>query len=266
MRLRPSFRFILALTSSLAGALVACGSDDGAPLLAAAPPTSPDPDRDEDENEEPSHDEDGATGAGDAGRWSNDTGGSSNDTGGSSNDAAPPAKDGSATTDAGAPGKRVFLTSTEYRGDLRGAANAATGTAGADALCNLVAQAEGLSGQWTAWLSDSTTNAIDRIVGDGPWHRMDGQLAFANRANLQTGARVPISIDEKGQSWTNQRIHGTWTGTAQTGVKTAARCNDWTSSAMAVQGTVGDLTSAKRWSADALDVCSYPHHLYCFEN
>lgn len=248
MRLRDLFSFGLVFVLPLS-ATAACSASSGGGAAPGDADAAADPG-----DEEPAPADDAGT-AKDAAR---------------ARDAAHRSDDDASTTeppvDSGPPGKRVFLSSNEYTADLRGAAGAATGVAGADALCNLLAQAEGIGGTWTAWISDGATNAVDRIQGTGPWYRMDGQLAFLNRANLQTGAKTAIVVDEKGRSWAQQYIHGAWTGTQQTGARSTHRCSDWTSSAHVQDGTVGDITSGARWSADSVDVCDYPHHLYCFEN
>ena len=53
--------------------------------------------------------------------------------------------------------KRVFVTSTTYKGNLGG-------LAGADAKCQTRANAASLGGTWKAWLSDSTTSAASRLT------------------------------------------------------------------------------------------------------
>jgi hypothetical protein len=54
------------------------------------------------------------------------------------------------------------------------------GLAGADAHCQKLAEAAGISGKtWTAYLSTSSENARDRI-GNGPWHNAKGELIAAS--------------------------------------------------------------------------------------
>lgn len=52
--------------------------------------------------------------------------------------------------------KRIFLTSTTYNGSLGG-------VAGADAKCQARATAQSLGGTWKAIISDTTSNAKDRL-------------------------------------------------------------------------------------------------------
>lgn len=118
----------------------------------------------------------------------------------------------------------TFTTSVVYDRDLKSAGDAASGLEGADALCARHAEAAGLAGTWRAWLSDTHADALDRIRGDGPWARTDGQTAFLNPTSLETVPAVPLNIDELGRQvpnecvWTNTRVGGrkavdcTWDG------------------------------------------------------
>src|SRR5262245_2730644 len=84
-------------------------------------------------------------------------------------------------------GKRIFVTSTPYTGDLKTNGAGMTGLHGADNLCGLAATAAGLGGTWTAWLSSSTVDAIDRINDVGPWYLVDRcTLVFNNKASIVT--------------------------------------------------------------------------------
>src|SRR5439155_14460607 len=70
---------------------------------------------------------------------------------------------------------RVFVSSANFTGDLGG-------LHGADGICSSAAGTAGLTGRFIAWMSDTTTNAIDRVMNDvGPWVRLDGALVFANK-------------------------------------------------------------------------------------
>ena len=55
---------------------------------------------------------------------------------------------------------QVFVTDSGALGNFGGLANA-------DSACNVAAGNAALSGTWVAWLSDSQTNAIDRLTGTG---------------------------------------------------------------------------------------------------
>lgn len=182
---------------------------------------------------------------------------------------APPAPDAPVTP----PGLRVFVTSLRYPADLRSAGGQATGLASADHICQTLADAAQLGGTFRAWLSTSGTNAIDHVLGDGPWYRIDGALAFPNRATLGTTPLVPIAIDEHGG--TPDPFYEAWTGTALGGYRAplgsrqSVTCWDWTSTVDSTQvgGVVGDIDdSSATWTDLATGYCSpFSRRLYCFE-
>ncbi|HEY5924737.1 MAG TPA: hypothetical protein VIV11_23820 [Kofleriaceae bacterium] len=181
--------------------------------------------------------------------------------------------DGSVPPDAGPPGLRVFVSSLRYSADLRTAGGQATGRASADRICQTLADAVNLGGTFRAWLSTTDRHAIDHIVGTGPWYRMDGQLAFPNRARLGTTPLVPISIDEQGGM--PDPFYEAWTGTALGGYRAplgsrqSVTCYDWTSTIDSTQvgGVVGDIdVNSASWTNLATGYCSPFHRrLYCFE-
>ena len=163
----------------------------------------------------------------------------------------------SATT----PHKHVLATTTLYDGHLGG-------LAGADALCASAAAAQGFgsSSTWTAWLSTTTVNAIDRISGSGPWVRLDETIVFADRAALQSVPSAPV---------TPGAIVFSWTGTALGGHGTAFNCANWTSNSGTVKGSFGLFaTNTGRWGESWTDLVtaqaacnsSGQNGLICFEN
>lgn len=130
------------------------------------------------------------------------------------------------------------------------------GLAGADALCQRLAESVGAGNRfWRAYLSverDASNNnqpahAKDRI-GIGPWHNAAGTLVANNLAELhaRTGD-ASLFVDERGQ-----RINGQWTGSpspvqhdiltgsnADGTLMTGFTCNDWTSGSTTHVGQVG---------------------------
>jgi len=129
------------------------------------------------------------------------------------------------------------------------------GLAGADALCQRLADAAGSKRIWRAYLSvardaannNQPVNARDRI-GIGPWHNAAGALVANNVAELhaRTGDAA-LFVDERGQ-----RINGQWTGSpspVQHDILTGSNadgtlmngftCADWTSGSAADVGQVG---------------------------
>jgi hypothetical protein len=169
--------------------------------------------------------------------------------------------------------KRVFVTSQLFSTNLGG-------LAGADQKCRGAAAAAGLGDSWVAWLSDSTTDALDRLASSGPWNRLDGARVADDVADLTNGAlHNPIDVDESGAVGiaapviTNTRTDGTRNpGTG------ATYCNDWTGVSGFGQGafnngntssTAGDWTEASTSTSPNFD-CYFnfgaaSFRLYCFE-
>jgi len=140
--------------------------------------------------------------------------------------------------------------------------------AGGDALCQERAEAVGLNGTWTAWLSDDNTDAIDRIP-DGEYQLLSGAGVIAdNKDDLTDGSlKAPIFEDEFG-GFPAERMQGSdiqvWTGTDADGTGTDANCNNWTNQA-------GDATfgvsneSDSNWTNTGISTsCGQEWYLYCF--
>jgi len=129
------------------------------------------------------------------------------------------------------------------------------GLAGADSLCQRLADAVGSKRIWRAYLSverdvsnnNQPTNARDRI-GIGPWHNAAGALVANSVGDLHArSGDAALFVDERGQ-----RINGQWTGSpspVQHDIMTGSNadgtlmrgftCADWTSSSTADFGQVG---------------------------
>lgn len=160
------------------------------------------------------------------------------------------------------PRKRVFVTAATWNGNLGG-------LSGADTKCNTEASAASLSGSYTAWLSTSTVNAIDRI-SEGLYTRVNGTVIAINKSDLTDGQLLAsirfTAANEQAQDWV------VWTGTIANGtVFTNAHCSNWTSSTNGVNGRIGDnnITNGNWTSAyNATDWggCNVNFgRLYCFE-
>jgi hypothetical protein len=133
-----------------------------------------------------------------------------------------------------------FVTSANPKGGNLG------GLAGADQVCQSLAQAAGAGGKtWRAYLSSSTVDAKSRI-GNGPWYNFKGELIAQNVADLHTPDKNKISastaLTEKGTT-PNYLVanaqgqatpaaqplqHDILTGTNEDGTKNADTCKDWT--------------------------------------
>jgi hypothetical protein len=152
--------------------------------------------------------------------------------------------------------KRIFVTSTLYTGNLGG-------LDGADTKCSDAADTATLGGTWKAWLSDSTTDAIDRIADAGPWYLVDKTtLIFNNKANLMTGPLATIGQTEDGTYVGGVAV---WTGTSTGGLGSTDHCTDWTIGDMSSMGTSGSSDSSSFWTDDSTTVCSQMQSLYCLE-
>ena len=154
----------------------------------------------------------------------------------------------------------VFVTKERYQGNLGGLG----GLAEADAICQETAKAAGLTGtDWTAWLSDSTGNAIDRIP-DGQYRLLDDTQVADDKADLTDGfLKAAINLNEGGQV----QPGFVWTGTEGNGNGTLNNCNAWTDNSSAFGGDRG-LTEVidSQWTQliAAPAQCSEKYHLYCF--
>ena len=161
--------------------------------------------------------------------------------------------------------RKVFATSTSFNGDLGG-------IAGANALCQSLADAAGLGGQFLAWLSDTSSSPASRFDRLGSFQLVDGTTVADDWADLTDGTiDHAISLDEYGNSvtgfaWTDTRTEGTL-------AQAAASCQNWTSSSPPVTppippplGYRGDVTSTSEWTlSGGLQGCDTTNRLYCFE-
>ena len=132
-----------------------------------------------------------------------------------------------------------FVTSSNPKGGNLG------GLAGADQVCQSLAQAAGAGNKtWRAYLSTSTVDAKSRI-GNGPWYNFKGELIAQNVADLHTADKNKISgetaltekgtvpnylkmVDGKAAPAAQPLQHDILTGTNEDGTKNADTCNNWT--------------------------------------
>lgn len=164
----------------------------------------------------------------------------------------------------------VFLSTSSGNGNLSTWPNAGTavGLAAGDAVCQAEALSAGLPepGSFKAWLSNDEINAIDRLVGRGPWSRLDGIPVAANRAELVSGELfAPISLQPDG----NHNFRTPWTGTNAFGLSAGSNCAGWTLGDVATDGTKGKANSVSAdWASWALgqDQCGLVRQLYCFQD
>ena len=161
----------------------------------------------------------------------------------------------------------VFATSEVFTPKLIGGLDLA------DGICRQLAGSAALPNwkTYTAWLSDSTHDARDRVHhGRGRYLRPDGVLVADSFDDLLAGPLLaPILVDEHGATVNN----GAWTGTRPDGtaVPGAWHCDDWTSDEIVELGHFGDVQAVEsRWTYIAEPEvnptsCIASFHLYCFE-
>jgi hypothetical protein len=170
---------------------------------------------------------------------------------------------------------RVFITSETFAGGNLG------GLDGADAICQKLAAAANLPGNYRAWLSDSTRSPATRFIkSGGPYELVDGSLVANDWTDLTSGAlHHPINLTENGGTPHMTRICDftavyAWTGTGAAGDQTGPEgsCGDWTDtgsgSFLVGRGDVTDSTWS--WSCGGTgnptpDCGIYAAALYCFQ-
>ena len=169
------------------------------------------------------------------------------------------------TCDDTLPTKTVFLSSTNQNGNLGS-------LAGADAICQGLADAASLGGTYKAWLSDSTSSPATRFTPwMGSYSRPDGVTVANDWADLTDGTLdAPIYVTELGQVNPTQRTVQTSTDTQGFGVATSpgSYCLDWTSSAGAGVATRTNGRSDQvsgDWTNSGTSGCTNSLRLYCFE-
>jgi hypothetical protein len=153
--------------------------------------------------------------------------------------------------------KRVFVTSTSHQGNFGG-------LAAADAECNARAAAANLGGTWTAWLSDGSTNAIDRIVDQAYW-KLDGFKVFDDKAQITSTSRPTWGID-RNEFNVEVMAEQAWTGTNNAGASIVSNCMGWTTNASNQTGWAGWPATPSSWSAYGQYPCNLAHRFVCFEN
>jgi hypothetical protein len=111
------------------------------------------------------------------------------------------------------------------------------GLAGADAHCQQLAEAAGITGgTWRAYLSTNEENARDRI-GNGPWYNAKGDVIAMNVDELHSDANKidkQTGLTETGEPVKGRgdepNMHDILTGSTPEGTVAAGQtCGDWTS-------------------------------------
>lgn len=161
----------------------------------------------------------------------------------------------------------AFATSTLHTGDLGG-------LAGADAICNMLAQSASLPGTYMAWLSTGADSPSTRFtqwtgaymlpdgnkVADDWADLIDGSLDFAI-ARTETGAN---SVDTSVMCGGSSRLART--GTTEFGTPGVSTCVDFTSSVANDLSIIGrSASNMSQWSSCGEVGCDVPLPIYCFQ-
>lgn len=149
----------------------------------------------------------------------------------------------------------VFLASSGYQGNFGG-------LSGGDTNCTTLANGSGFPGPWTAWLSDSTADAIDRIHDGGPYQNLANDSIIANDlADLTDGTLDTNILNIAGGT----EAVSVWTGTYPDGtVNPGQHCSDWTSTSGGGNYGTADFANSN-WTQSGGVICDGFRRLYCFQ-
>jgi hypothetical protein len=134
----------------------------------------------------------------------------------------------------------------------------------------MAAAAGGRPGNFVAFLSTSSTNAIDRLAGSRGWVRTDGVPALDTIDSAITNAQMfqPIDRDEHGVRVAYGSGAAIWTGSGTDGkYLTTISCQDWTNGTSGFDGALGDFAAAGGFlpGAGFGPSCDQRTSLLCFE-
>ena len=143
---------------------------------------------------------------------------------------------------------RVFVSSVSTTGALGG-------LAGADAFCQGLATAAGLTGAFEALLHDGVTPGMDRLVGGRGFIGIDGAPIFDLPFDR---VLAPIRVDETGAVRLGIPYWGPNDGTSSN------RCAGWTSAQATDAARVQDTFRGFNHNSGGGDAtCDVPAHLLC---
>jgi hypothetical protein len=159
----------------------------------------------------------------------------------------------------------VFISSTRHTGNLGG-------LAGADTICQNLANAAGIPGQFMAWLSDSSASPSTRFPtkSSSPYKLLNGGKIADNWADLTDGTLDAfISVPDTGDEGGSGPGDYSWTATLGNGLATGEHCNNWTSASSGATGTAGyqrrALEAGGKWTVYTQATCQTNLHLYCVQ-
>ncbi len=201
---------------------------------------------------------------GEAGAASGGTGGGTGGSGGSGNSGNSGGEGGASSS-----GPNIVFVSS-----LKWAPQALGGLEGADEKCQALADAADLPGTFVAWLSDSKTDAKDRLGSARGWVRTDGKPFVDTVADLTSGTHFYSPQLDENATKISDFPAPVVTGTAADGTKYApfgGYCGDYQEPDASFGVTRGDLNFFDdRWTVlgqfvGDMQPCNSPARLYCFQ-
>ncbi len=170
-------------------------------------------------------------------------------------------EDTSSTTSGRPSGRRVFLSSETYDGNLGG-------VEGADDACQELAEAAKLGGQWRAYIVEPGNDLSRHTQDDRPLVRLDGVRVADDWDDLTDGSiDATIHIDENGE----ERSGNAWTGFYDVLGVDDNWCEGWTFNGgnclqIEVCGSAGESNMTDtHWDGYYIFHCSDEYRLYCVE-
>ena len=145
---------------------------------------------------------------------------------------------------------------------------------GADAICQSEANSYGMNGTYKAWLSDSTTNAKDRITPAPYKYTLVDETVVANNfGHLIDPTPTLISpINKSPIGNVTSSSTNIWTNTTSSGTvknnTAAGTCQNWTSASASYTGNVGgyNLGTKPAWTdSSTTQTCDQARSLYCIQ-
>ena len=169
--------------------------------------------------------------------------------------------------DCGGYSRIVFVSSQMFDGNLGG-------LLGADAQCQALASAAGLSGTYMAWLSTVGESPSTRMTqSPDPYVRVDGVEVAPNWAGLVDGTlSAPINVTELGgpapignTTCAGGGFPTVWSATNSNGTSAGNACANWTSTAGSGLWGQADVTDSTWTNWCSGGICSWVSPIYCVE-
>ncbi|MGE4234617.1 MAG: hypothetical protein AB7F43_14960, partial [Bacteriovoracia bacterium] len=158
----------------------------------------------------------------------------------------------------------IFATSSQYAPNFGALTNA-------DSYCQTAADAGSITSSlgltWKALISNSTTDAKDRVTISGPVYNTAGILVANDSSDMWDGTlTAAVNYDQNGTLISSQQH--THTGFFTSGLKnTSYNCSDWSTNGSGVPATLGHAGATSNWTGTYIPGggwnCSYPARLFC---